>query len=143
MSIILGLVVAIAAMNIISGIVMLVKNKTRDIAILRTVGASPSAILRIFFMSGAMIGVAGTLAGLALGLLFCWNIGAIQHAIEAVLGVQLFNADVYQLDAIPALVDPMDVTWVALLSFGMSCVASLPPSWTASRIDPVEALRYE
>ena len=143
MSIILGLVVAIAAMNIISGIVMLVKNKTRDIAILRTVGASPSAILRIFFMSGAMIGVAGTLAGLALGLLFCWNIGTIQHAIEAVLGVQLFNADVYQLDAIPALVDPMDVTWVALLSFSMSCLASLPPSWTASRIDPVEALRYE
>jgi len=143
MSIILGLVVAIAAMNIISGIVMLVKNKTRDIAILRTVGASQSSILRIFFMSGAMIGVAGTLAGLTLGLLFCWNIGAIQHTLEAILGVQLFNADVYQLDAIPALVDPVDVTWVALLSFGMSCVASLPPSWTASRIDPVEALRYE
>ena len=81
--------------------------------------------------------------GLVLGLLFCWNIGAIQHALEAILGVQLFNADVYQLDAIPALVDPVDVTWVALLSFGMSCVASLPPSWTASRIDPVEALRYE
>jgi lipoprotein-releasing system permease protein len=143
MSIILGLVVAIAAMNIISGIVMLVKNKTRDIAILRTVGASPSAILRVFFMSGAMIGVAGTLAGLILGLLFCWNIGAIQHFLEALLGVQLFNSDVYQLDAIPALVDPVDVTWVAVWSFLMSCVASLPPSWNASRIDPVEALRYE
>ena len=143
MSIILGLVVAIAAMNIISGIVMLVKNKTRDIAILRTVGASPSAILRVFFMSGAMIGVAGTLAGLILGLLFCWNIGAIQHFLETLLGVQLFNSDVYQLDAIPALVDPVDVTWVAVWSFLMSCVASLPPSWNASRIDPVEALRYE
>ena len=143
MSIILGLVVAIAAMNIISGIVMLVKNKTRDIAILRTVGASPSAILRVFFMSGAMIGVAGTLAGLILGLLFCWNIGAIQHFLETLLGVQLFNADVYMLDAIPALVDPWDVTWVALFSFFMSCLASLPPSWNASRIDPVEALRYE
>ena len=143
MSIILGLVVAIAAMNIISGIVMLVKNKTRDIAILRTVGASPSAILRVFFMSGAMIGVAGTLAGLILGLLFCWNIGAIQHLLETLLGVQLFNSDVYQLDAIPALVDPVDVTWVAVWSFLMSCVASLPPSWNASRIDPVEALRYE
>lgn len=143
MSIILGLVVAIAAMNIISGIVMLVKNKTRDIAILRTVGASPSAILRVFFMSGAMIGVAGTLAGLILGLLFCWNIGAIQHFLEGLLGVQLFNSDVYQLDAIPALVDPVDVTWVAVWSFLMSCVASLPPSWNASRIDPVEALRYE
>ena len=143
MSIILGLVVAIAAMNIISGIVMLVKNKTRDIAILRTVGASPSAILRIFFMSGALIGVAGTLAGLALGLAFCLNIGAIQHFLEGLLGVQLFNSDVYMLDAIPALVDPVDVTWVAVWSLLMSCVASLPPSWTASRIDPVEALRYE
>ena len=143
MSIILGLVVAIAAMNIISGIVMLVKNKGRDIAILRTIGASPSSILRVFFMAGATIGVAGTLAGLTLGLLFCLNIGAIQHFIEAITGVQLFNADVYMLDAIPALVDPVDVFWVAVWSLLMSCVASLPPSWSASRIDPVEALRYE
>jgi lipoprotein-releasing system permease protein len=143
MSIILGLVVAIAAMNIISGIVMLVKNKGRDIAILRTIGASPSSILRVFFMAGATIGVAGTLAGLTLGLLFCLNIGAIQHFLEAVTGVQLFNADVYMLDAIPALVDPVDVFWVAMWSLLMSCVASLPPSWNASRIDPVEALRFE
>jgi len=143
MSIILGLVVAIAAMNIISGIVMLVKNKGRDIAILRTIGASPSSILRIFFMAGATIGVAGTLAGLTLGLLFCLNIGPIQHFLEAITGVQLFNADVYMLDAIPAEVDPVDVFWVAVWSLIMSCVASLPPSWSASRIDPVEALRYE
>jgi lipoprotein-releasing system permease protein len=143
MSIILGLVVAIAAMNIISGIVMLVKNKTRDIAILRTVGASPSSILRIFFISGAAIGIGGTIAGLVLGLLFCLNIGSIQHFIEGVTGVQLFNADVYMLDGIPALVDPWDVTWVAVFSFLMSCLASLPPSWNASRIDPVEALRFE
>ncbi|PQZ82723.1 MULTISPECIES: lipoprotein-releasing ABC transporter permease subunit [unclassified Brevundimonas] len=143
MSIILGLVVAIAAMNIISGIVMLVKNKTRDIAILRTVGASPSSILRIFFVSGAAIGIGGTIAGLVLGLLFCLNIGTIQHFLEGLLGVQLFNADVYMLDAIPALVDPWDVTWVAVFSFFMSCLASLPPSWNASRIDPVEALRFE
>ena len=143
MSIILGMVVAIAAMNIISGIVMLVKNKTRDIAILRTVGASPSSILRIFFVAGAAIGVAGTLAGLALGLAFCLNIGAIQHFLEALLGVQLFNSEVYMLDAVPALVDPGDVTWVAVWSLLMSCVASLPPSWNSSRIDPVEALRFE
>jgi len=143
MSIILGMVVAIAAMNIISGIVMLVKNKTRDIAILRTVGASQSSILRIFFMSGAAIGIGGTIAGLVLGLLFCWNIGAIQHFLEGLLGVQLFNADVYMLDSVPAKVDPWDVTWVAVFSFFMSCLASLPPSWNASRIDPVEALRFE
>lgn len=143
MSIILGMVVAIAAMNIISGIVMLVKNKTRDIAILRTIGASQSSILRIFFMSGAAIGIGGTIAGLTLGLLFCLNIGSIQHFLEALLGVQLFNADVYMLDSIPADVDPWDVTWVAVFSFFMSCLASLPPSWNASRIDPVEALRFE
>ena len=85
----------------------------------------------------------GTVAGLVVGLMFCWNIGAIQHFLEGLLGVQLFNSDVYQLDAIPALVDPVDVTWVAVWSLLMSCVASLPPSWNASRIDPVEALRYE
>ncbi|WP_295707127.1 lipoprotein-releasing ABC transporter permease subunit [uncultured Brevundimonas sp.] len=143
MSIILGLVVAIAAMNIISGIVMLVKNKGRDIAILRTIGASPSSILRVFFMAGAAIGVAGTVAGLVLGLVFCLNIASIQHFLEGLLGVQLFNSDVYMLDSIPALVDPLDVTWTAFWALLMSCIASLPPSWRASRIDPVEALRYE
>ena len=143
MSIILGMVVAIAALNIISGIVMLVKNKTRDIAILRTIGASPSSILRVFFMAGASIGVAGTIVGLILGLLFCLNIGAIQHFLEFVFQTQLFNADVYMLDAIPAKVDPMDVVWITLWAGFMSCVASIIPSWLATRIDPVEALRYE
>lgn len=126
MSIILGMVVAIAAMNIISGIVMLVKNKTRDIAILRTVGASQSSILRIFFVSGAAIGIGGTIAGLVLGLLFCWNIGAIQHFLEGLLGVQLFNAEVYMLDPVPAKVDLWDVVGVTVFSFLMSCLASLP-----------------
>ena len=143
MSIILGLVVAIAALNIISGIVMLVKNKTRDIAILRTVGASQGSMLRIFFIAGAAIGMAGTITGLVLGLLFCLNIGAIQHFLEGLLGVQLFSADVYMLDAIPAEVDPLDVLWVTIWSFFMSCVAGLIPSWQAARLDPVEALRYE
>ena len=143
MSIILGLVVAIAALNIISGIVMLVKNKTRDIAILRTVGASQSSMLRIFFIAGATIGVAGTITGLVLGLVFCLNIGAIQHFLEWLFQVQLFNADVYMLDSIPAEVDAMDVVWVTLWSVFMSCVASLLPSWRAAKMDPVEALRYE
>ena len=143
MSIILSMVVAIAALNIISGIVMLVKNKTRDIAILRTIGATPSSILRIFFMAGAFIGVSGMLSGLILGLLFCLNIGPIQHFLEWVFQTQLFNADVYMLDAIPAEVDPMDVVWIVLWSLFMSCVASLIPSWNATRIDPVEALRFE
>jgi lipoprotein-releasing system permease protein len=143
MSIILGLVVAIAALNIISGIVMLVKNKTRDIAILRTVGASQASMLRVFFVAGAAIGVAGTITGLVLGLLFCLNIVSIQHFLEWVFQTQLFNADVYMLDSVPALVDPADVFWVAAWSFFMSCVASLLPSWRAAKMDPVEALRYE
>ncbi|WP_292177070.1 lipoprotein-releasing ABC transporter permease subunit [Brevundimonas sp.] len=143
MSIILGMVVAIAALNIISGIVMLVKNKTKDIAILRTIGASPSAILRVFFMAGSMIGVAGTVAGLVLGLLFCLNIGSIQHFLEWVFQTKLFNSDVYMLDSIPALVDPVDVIWITVWATFMSCVASLIPSWLATRIDPIEALRYE
>ncbi|QQQ18846.1 lipoprotein-releasing ABC transporter permease subunit [Brevundimonas vitis] len=143
MSIILGLVVAIAALNIISGIVMLVKNKTRDIAILRTVGASQGSMLRVFFVAGATIGIAGTATGLILGLLFCLNIGSIQHFLEALFRVQLFNADVYMLDAVPALVDPVDVFWVAAWSLFMSCVAGLLPSWQAAKLDPVEALRYE
>jgi lipoprotein-releasing system permease protein len=143
MSIILGLVVAIAALNIISGIVMLVKNKTRDVAILRTVGASQMSMLRVFFVAGAAIGLAGTATGLFLGLVFCLNIGAIQHFLEALLGVQLFNADVYMLDAVPALVDPGDVFWVTVWSLFMSCIASLLPSWRAAKMDPVEALRYE
>ncbi|KQW83850.1 lipoprotein-releasing ABC transporter permease subunit [Brevundimonas sp. Root1279] len=143
MSIVLGLVVAIAALNIISGIVMLVKNKTRDIAILRTVGASQASMLRIFFIAGATIGVAGTLTGLVLGLLFCLNVASIQHFLEGLFGVQLFNAEVYMLDAIPAKVDPIDVIWVTIWSVFMSCVASLLPSWRAAKMDPVEALRYE
>jgi len=143
MSIILSLVVAIAAMNIISGIVMLVKNKGRDIAILRTIGASPAAILRVFFLAGAAIGIGGTIAGVILGLLFCWNVGSIQAAIEALTGASVFNSEVYLLPRVPALVDPVDVAWVVFWSLLMSCVASLPPSWRASRLDPVEALRYE
>jgi lipoprotein-releasing system permease protein len=143
MSIILGMVVLIAALNIISGIVMLVKNKARDIAILRTVGASRMSMLRVFFIAGATIGMAGTITGLVFGLLFCLNIGAIQHFLEWVFQTQLFNADVYMLDSIPALVDPMDVFWVTLWSFSASCFAALLPSWITTRLEPVEAMRNE
>ena len=94
-------------------------------------------------MAGATIGVAGTITGLTLGLLFCLNIGSIQHFLETLFQTKLFDADVYMLDAVPALVDPLDVFWVTLWSTFMSCVAGLIPSWQAAKLDPVEALRYE
>ncbi len=136
-------IVALAALNIISGLVMLVKNKGRDIAILRTIGAGRGAILRIFFMSGALIGVAGTLAGLVFGLVFCLNIEAIQRFIEWVTGVQVFNADVYFLAHVPARVDWLEVTLVCLWSLFAAFSFTLLPAWRASRLDPVEALRNE
>ena len=143
MRFILMLIVAIAAMNIISGIVMLVKNKGRDIAILRTMGASPRAVMRVFFTAGASIGAAGTLTGVVLGVLFCWQIGPIQRFLEGVTGASLFNSEVYLLPQIPALIDPVEVGWIIFWALLVSCLATLPPAWRASKLDPVEALRYE
>ncbi len=143
MRLILMLLVAIAAMNIISGLVMLVKNKGRDIAILRTIGAGQGAIMRIFFMAGASIGVLGTIAGLVLGIVFCAYITPIQHVLEAVTGAVLFSSDVYFLDRVPAKIDWAEVLIITTWALGMSFVATLAPAWRASRIDPVEALRYE
>ncbi len=143
MRLILMFIVAIAAMNIISGLVMLVKNKGRDIGILRTMGAGQGAIMRIFFMSGAAVGVAGTVAGLLLGVIFCMNIEAIQKAVEWVTGANVFNADIYFLTHVPAKIEWSEVGIITGWSLFMSFVATLPPAWRASRIDPVEALRYE
>jgi lipoprotein-releasing system permease protein len=143
MRLILMLIVAIAAMNIISGLVMLVKNKGRDIAILRTMGAGQGAILRIFFMAGASIGAAGTLAGLVIGVLFCTYIAQIQRFVEWVTGTAVFSADVYFLAHIPARIDWPEVASVTFWALLMSVLATLPPAWRASRLDPVEGLRYE
>jgi lipoprotein-releasing system permease protein len=143
MRLILMLVVAIAAMNIISGLVMLVKNKGRDIAILRTMGAGQGSILRIFFIAGASIGALGTAAGLAVGVLFCLYIAPIQDFVEWVTGQAVFSSDVYYLSHIPAKVDWTEVLLIVAWALGMSFVATLPPALRAARIDPVEALRYE
>ncbi len=143
MRLILMLIVAIAALNIISGLVMLVKNKGRDIAILRTMGASRGSILRIFFMAGAAVGVLGTVVGLVIGALFCIYIEPIQRFVEWATGANLFSADIYFLSHIPAKIDWTEVAIVTGWGLFMSFVATLPPAWRASRLDPVEALRYE
>jgi lipoprotein-releasing system permease protein len=143
MRLILMLLVAIAAMNIISGLVMLVKNKGRDIAILRTMGAGQGSILRIFFMAGAMVGVLGTAAGLLIGVLVSVYIGPIQSFVEWATGQAVFSSDVYFLSRLPAKVDWAEVGLITFWALAMSFVATLPPAWRASRLDPVEALRYE
>ena len=143
MRLILMLIVAIAALNIISGLTMLVKNKGRDIAILRTIGGGQGAILRIFFMAGASIGVLGTAAGLAVGALVSIYIGPIQQAVEWATGQSVFSSDVYFLNRLPAKVDWVEVAIIVGFSLAMSMICTLPPAWRASRLDPVEALRYE
>ena len=122
---------------------MLVKNKSKDIAILKTIGATSGSILRIFLMAGAAIGILGTIAGVVLGIIFCLNIEYIQAAIEAVTGAELFPADVYGIDHIPVKVLASEVVTVAFWGFLVSTLATYFPALTASRTDPVEALRYE
>lgn len=138
------IVVIIAAFPVLASMIMLVKNKSKDIAILRTIGATRGGVLRIFLMSGAMIGILGTLAGLIIGILFCVNIGGVQWIIETVTGRELFPADVYQLSGgIPAKIVWSEVGTVAFWGFLISALATFWPALTASRVDPVDALRYE
>ncbi len=143
MFLILTLIILVAAFNIISGMIMMVKDKGRDIAILRTMGASRGMVLRIFMLAGASIGVVGTLAGFALGVAFTLNIEAIRHFLQDLLHVDLFSAEIYFFTRIPAQLDQGEVASVVLMALALSFLATLYPSWRAARLDPVEGLRYE
>ena len=143
MFLILTLIILVAAFNIISSMIMMVKDKGRDIAILRTMGASRAMILRIFMLSGASIGVVGTLAGFVLGVFFTNNIEAIRQFIQKIIGTDLFAAEIYFFTRIPARIDSGEVAAVVIMALTLSFLATLYPSWRAARLDPVEALRYE
>lgn len=140
---ILTLIILVAAFNIISSLIMLVKDKTHDIAILRTIGASQSMIMRIFFFAGSLIGIIGTATGSLLGLLITSNIEKIRQFLENLSGTQLFSAEIYFLTKLPSKVDPYEVITVVSVALLLVFLASLYPSWRAARLDPVEALRYE
>ncbi|KZE35410.1 lipoprotein-releasing ABC transporter permease subunit [Chelatococcus daeguensis] len=142
MFLILTLIVLVAALNIVSGLIMLVKDKSEDIAILRTMGATRGAVMRVFLITGASIGIVGTLAGFLLGLTLAWNVEAIRSFLSQLTSSNLFPAELYFLSRLPAEIDPGEVTTVVLMAIVLSLVATLYPSWRAARLDPVEALRY-
>jgi lipoprotein-releasing system permease protein len=143
MSIILTLIVAVAAFNIVSTLVMLVTDKQSDIAILRTLGASPASIIEIFMVQGTLIGVIGTVAGVVGGVVLGWNVDVVVPFIEQLLGFKILAKDVYYISELPSDVQMSDVTTVAGVSLVLSFIATLYPSWRASRVNPAEALRYE
>lgn len=143
MFIILTLIILVAAFNIITGLIMLVKDKGRDIAVLRTMGATKGMIMRIFFMDGAFIGVVGTAIGLTLGILFCNNIEMIRQLLQNISGRELFSAEIYFLSQLPAQVDWREVSVVVIISLLLSFLATIYPAYRAAKYDPVEALRYE
>ncbi|MGM4987606.1 lipoprotein-releasing ABC transporter permease subunit [Tardiphaga sp. 841_E9_N1_2] len=143
MFLILTLIVLVAALNIVSGLIMLVKDKGSDIAILRTMGASQGSIMRVFLITGAAIGVVGTLVGFFVGLLVCFNIETIRQFISWMTSTELFSPELYFLSKLPAEVDVGETSAVVIMALTLSFLATLYPSWRAARLDPVDALRYE
>ena len=143
MFLILTLIVVVAALNIVSGLIMLVKDKGRDIAILRTMGATQYAIMRVFLITGSSIGVVGTLSGFAVGTLICINIESIRQFLSWLTSTELFPPELYFLSRLPAEMDPGETAAVVVMALTLSFLATLYPSWRAARLDPVEALRYE
>ena len=143
MFLILTLIILVAAFNVISSLIMMVKDKTRDIAVMRTLGCTRGAVMRIFLMCGASVGVTGTLAGTAIGIVFCLNIERIKDLVQRVTGADLFNPEIYYLEHLPAKLEWPQVIQVIVMALVLSLLATLYPSWRAARTDPVEALRHE
>lgn len=143
MFLILTLIVLVAALNIISGLIMLVKDKGRDIAILRTMGATQGAIMRVFLITGAAIGVVGTILGFLVGVVVCMNIETIRRFLSWLTSTELFSPELYFLSKLPARMDTGETVAVVVMALTLSLLATLYPSWRAARLDPVEALRYE
>jgi lipoprotein-releasing system permease protein len=143
MFLILTLIILVAAFNIISSLIMLVKDKGRDIAVLRTMGATRGMVMRIFFLAGASLGLVGTVAGSVLGVLFAVNIEAIREFVEGFADSNLFAPEIYFLSHLPSQIEPMQVTGIIVMAMALTFLATLYPSWRAARLDPVEALRYE
>ncbi|MFK3664962.1 lipoprotein-releasing ABC transporter permease subunit [Ochrobactrum teleogrylli] len=143
MFMILTLIVLVAALNIISGLIMLVKDKGHDIAILRTMGATRGAVMRIFLMTGAAIGVTGTVAGVVLGVVVCLNVERLREFFSWLSGTTLFNPELYFLSQLPAKMDPGETISVIAMALVLSFIATIFPAWRAAKLDPVEALRYE
>lgn len=143
MFLILTLIILVAAFNIISSMIMLVRSKNADIAVLRTMGLGRTSLLKIFLLTGTLIGIIGTIVGSLLGLLFCWNIDGIKSFIENLTGSELFSAEIYFLSKLPAVVEPTEVGVVIVMTLTLSLLASLYPAWRACAIAPAEVLRYE
>ena len=143
MFIILSLIVLVAALNIVSGLMMLVKDKGRDVAILRTMGATRGAVMRVFLITGASIGIIGTMAGLVLGVIFCMNVESVRAFAAWLTSTTIFDPNVYYLTRLPADIDVRETGSIVAMALVLSVIATLYPSWRASTLDPVEALRYE